>query len=392
MSARSNLRAVIFYARKDIFKDKKVFFFIVIAIIFATANLIIVNGFMDGMANDLIDNTVESSTGHLNIYPKEEDRFIEGLGLKEKKLKSIGEVVAYSPRLYSSGTISYKERSIAVDLIALDPSKEKRVTNILEKLDKGVAIDQNDKNDILISYRLAEDLNTEVGNSVEVVFESGKTKVYIVKGIVHTGLPEFDASTIIMTLEEANSQIEVNDKASIILVKLSDKNLADTYKQIIMQELGVFKVKTWTEEVEHIVNSMIAWKRFSDTVISVGLIAAAISVGVIVYINVIHKRRQIGIMKAIGANNSFIFMVFVLEAMLFGIIGVLGGDLLGYLGIKYFEKHPFWDAISRTWYSPRFYTYLLYDASIVSFAITIIAGIYPAIKASTINIIKAIWG
>ena len=385
------LKAALFYARRDIIKDKKVFFFIIAAIIFATANIIIVNGFMDGIANDLVSNSVETSIGHLNIYPKEDDRFIEGVGFKEKKLSSLERVVAFSSRLYASGTLSFQDKATAVNIIALDTENEKNVTNLLEKIDRGNTLEANDR-DILISFRLAEDLGTDVEDDVQIIFENGASQTYRIKGITHTGSYELDVNTVFMTRTETNNRLGFDDKASIILVKLINKDIADEKKEVMINELGVFKVKTWWEEIEHIVKSAGAWSEFSNIVIAVGLVASAISVGVVIYINVVHKRRQIGIMKAIGASNSFIFTVFIFEAGLFGVIGMVGGDLLGYYGTRYFETHPFWEPITRTWFRARFYPYLLYNASIVSFGITMLAGIYPAIKARRMNIIKAIWG
>ncbi|MFQ6056481.1 MAG: ABC transporter permease, partial [Methanosarcinales archaeon] len=321
-------------------KNKKVFLFITLAIAFATANIIIINGFMDGFSNDLVDSAIESSTGHLNIYPKEGDRFIDGLGIKEKKLSSINGIIAYSPRLHSSGTLSHEGKSKSVKIVALDPVKDRRVTNILDKLDNGYSLSRNDQNNILISFHLAEDLHSEVGDSVKVVFENGKTKVYKVKGIMHTGSPEIDKNTIFINLDEATRQLPTN-KASIILIKLSDIDLAEEYKEILRQELGVNKIKIWNEEVEYIASSMDTFKQMTNTVIAVGLFAAAVSVGIIIYVNVVYKRRQIGIMKAIGMKNSLIFSVYILEAMLLGIIGIVFGDLLGYFGTKYLEANPF---------------------------------------------------
>ncbi|MDW7726981.1 MAG: FtsX-like permease family protein [Candidatus Methanoperedens sp.] len=387
----SELKAAFFYARRDIIKDKKVFFFITAAIIFATANIIIVNGFMDGIADDLIDNSIETSVGHLNVYPKDDDRFIEGIGFKEQKLASMEGVVAFTSRLYSGGTLSLRDITTTVNIIAIDVENERNITKLLEKLDKGSTLEPDDR-DILISYRLAEDMKADTGDHVTLVFENGASKLYKIKGIVHTGIYELDVDTVFMSKTEVNQHLGSGDKASVILVKLTDKDMAEAKKQVLMDELGVFKVKTWVEEIEHIVKSMGAWSEFSNMVISVGLIASAISVGVIIFINVVHKQRQIGIMKAIGASNSFVFTVFIIEAGLFATLGVAGGDFLGYYGTRYFETHPFWEPITRTWFRARFYPYLLYNASIVSFSITIIAGIYPALKARKTNIIKAIWG
>ena len=387
-----DLRTALFYSRRDIFKNKKIFIFITLSIIFATANIIAINGLMDGMIYDFVDNTVESSIGHLNIYPDNNERFIDGLGIKEQRLDGLKEVEAYSPRLSASGVLSYKELSAPIVILALDPEKEKKVTGLLQKLDRGAAINPNDKNAILVSYRLAEDLKLGVGDEADLAFENGEVKVYNVKGIVRTGDKDFDSSTVIIPLIEANRQLAVDNSASVILIRLSDKDQAVIFKPVLMRELDVNNVRTWEEETGFLLSFADAWKGFTAVISSVGLIAAAISVGIVIYINVLHKKRQIGIMKAIGAKDSFIFTVFIIEAALFGVIGVSIGNVVGYIATRYMEANPFYDAIMQTWISARFGYYLFYNATLISFTVTILAGVYPAIKASRVDIIKAIWG
>ncbi len=387
-----DIRSALFYSKRDIFKNKKIFIFITLSIIFATANIIAINGLMDGMIYDFVDNTVESSMGHLNIYPDDNERFIDGLGVKEQRLDGLKEVEAYSPRLSASGVLSYKELSAPIVILALDPEKEKKVTELLQKLDRGAAINSNNKNAILVYYRLAEDLKLDVGDEADLAFENGKAKVYSVKGIVRTGDKDFDSATVIMPLIEANRQLAIDNSVSVILIRLSDKDMAVIFKPVLMRELEVNNVRTWEEETEFLLSFADAWKSFTAIISSVGLIAAAISVGIVIYINVLHKKRQIGIMKAIGATDSFIFTVFIIEAALFGLIGVSIGNVVGYFAIRYLEANPFYDAIMQTWISARFGYYLFYNATLISFSVTILAGVYPAIKASRVDIIKAIWG
>ncbi len=387
----SDIRPALFYSKKDIIKNKKIFIFITLAIVLSTANIIVVNGLMEGMINDFVDNTVETSSGHLNLYPEDEDRYIDGLGIKEQKLATLKEVVAYSPRIFASGVLSNKELSASTSILALNPEREMGVTKILEKLDRGETIDSSEKTAILVSYRLAENLNLNVGDDATLAFENGKVKVYTVKGIIRTGNLDFDASTIIITMDELSRQLDLENKASVILIKLNDKMLVEQYKPVIIQELRVSNLRTWKEEIEYILSFSAAWKDFTSLISVVGLIAAAVSVGLIIYINVVHKKRQIGIMKSMGAKDSFIFKVFIMEAVLFGLIGVALGDVLGYFGTKYLEAHPFYDAIMQTWISARFYNHILYTASVVSFSIVVLAGIYPAVKATRVDIIKAIW-
>lgn len=384
------MSAVFFYARKDISKNRRAFIFIIAAIALSTANIIIINGFMDGMFNDLVERTIDISSGHLSIYPNEQDRYIEGLGIKEQKLEGIEGVVAYSPRISAGGTIYYKEKSKPIKVLALDPSKEKRVTILLSKIDSGETLEVSDKNSILISYRVADDLKAKVGEEATIQFENGNAKVFRIKGILRTGM-DMDFNTVIINSEEAQEQLNLNNKASIILIKLSDIALSGQYKNKIIQQLGVQKVKDWKQEVESILRTAEIGKKMSATINAVGLFASAVSVGVILYINVLHKRRQIGIMKAVGMKDFQILSVYIIEALLLGTIGILIGDALGYAGINYMEAHPFYDPIMGT-ISPRFYPYLLYDASLVTMLAVILASMYPALVAGRMNIIKAIWG
>lgn len=390
MGFRSDIKTAFFFAEKDTLKNKRVFALIIIAIAFATANIIIINGFMDGFSNSLMDVTLDISSGHVNIYPDEKDRYIEGLGVKELKLEGIENVVAHSPRLYSSGILSFKGKTKTVKIIALDPEKEREVTTILRKSVEGGTLTR--ENEILISYRLAEDLGAKAGGEATLVFENGISRTYRIKGITRTGMMDLDASGVIMYMGEVNRVLALPGKASIIMVKLSDRELAEEYSAILKKELGVMKVKVWREEIEGIVGSMNTIKKMTDTVIAVGLFAAAVSVGVIIYVNVINRRRQIGIMKAIGMNGSIIFTVYLMEAIFLAGIGIAVGDMLGYVGTKYLETKPFYCPIIKEYISAKFYTYLLYDASIVSGAVVVLAGMYPALIAGRTNIIKAIWG
>jgi putative ABC transport system permease protein len=384
------MSAVFFYARKDVETNRKTFIFIIIAIAISTANIIIMNGFMDGVSNDFLEKTMETSSGHVNIYPNEKDIYIEGLGIKEQKLDSIDRVVAYSPRITAGGALSYKEKSRSVRILALDPSKENKVTILLSKIDSGETLAANDRDGILISYRLADELKIKPGDEATIVFEKGKTRVFTTRGILRTGMA-MDANTVIINFDSAAEELNLNNKASVIFVKLSDEALSGQYKNKISEKLEMQKVKEWKQEVESVVSSTETFKEIFAIINAVGLFTGAMSVGVILYINILHKRRQIGILKAIGMKDLQVLSVYILEAVFLGVIGILIGDALGYAGTKYLEAHPFPDPMLGSM-APRFYMYLLYDASLVTMLTVLFAAVYPAFIAGRMNIIKAIWG
>ena len=248
----------------------------------------------------------------------------------------------------------------------------------------------DDRTGILVSYRLADELKANVGNDVNLLFEKGNIKAYRIRGIIRTGM-ELDKNTVIMNFEEASEQLGINNKASMILVKLRDKTMPEYYREKISTELEVSNIKVWKQEIEAFVSSMDTFSEITDTINIIGLFAAAVLVGVMLYINIKHKKRQIGIMKAIGLKDSQVFSIYLFEAIFLGIIGILIGSVIGYFGTKYLEAHPFIDPVTGPM-GPRFEMYLLYDASIVVILTVVFAVMYPAILAGRINITKAIWG
>ncbi len=384
------MSAVLFYARKDAEKNRKTFIFIIIAIAISTANIIILNGFLDGVSNDFLEKTMETSSGHVNIYPNEKDIYIGGLGIKEQKLEGIDGVAAYSPRITAGGALSYKEKSRSVRILALDPSKENRVTILLSKVDSGETLAANDRDGILVSYRLADELKIKPGDEVTILFEKGKNRVFTTRGILHTGMA-MDTNTVIINFDIVAEELNLSNKASVIFVKLSDEALSGKYKTKISEELEMQKVKEWKQEVESVVSSTETFKEIFAIINAVGLFTGAVSAGVILYINILHKRRQIGILKAMGMKDLQVLSVYIIEAVFLGAMGILIGDALGYAATKYLEAHPFPDPMLGSM-APRFHMYLLYDASLVTMLTVLFAAVYPAFIAGRMNIIKAIWG
>lgn len=384
------MSAVFFYAKKDAERNRKTFIFIVIAIAISTANIIIMNGFMYGVTDDFMERTMESSSGHVNVYPDEMDAYIEGLGIKEQKLEGMDGVAAQSPRITAGGAISYREKSRSIRIIALDPSKENRVTILLSKIDLGETLAANDRNGILISYRLADELKIKPGDEVTVFFEKGRSKVFTAKGILRTSMA-MDLNTVIMNFDSAAEVLNLSNKASVIFVRISDGDLSGQYKMKISRELGMQKIKEWKQEVESVFSSVETFKEIFALINAIGLFTAAVSVGVILYINILHKQRQIGILKAIGMKDVQILSVYIIEAVFLGAIGIMVGDVLGYAATVYLEAHPFPEPVLGSM-APRFYMYVLYDASAITMLTVLFAALYPAFIAGRMNVIKAIWG
>jgi putative ABC transport system permease protein len=109
--------------------------------------------------------------------------------------------------------------------------------------------------------------------------------------------------------------------------------------------------------------------------------------------SILERRREIGIMKAIGASNLEIKLIFFVEASVIGFLGGIFGLILGWLVTRlsnFFMNmylRPLGEAHVELFYFPF---WLLFGSLIFSIVISLLAGLYPAIRASRIDPVKAL--
>ncbi len=385
------MNAILFLALKDVFKDKKTFLLISIAVGAGVAIMIPMQGLFEGVINNLYETTIDVATGHITIHPEEDKKFLENIDSVERKLKLLPQIKGVSARLTDQAILTKKEKIRPSPLIGLTPSDERGTSKISERVVNGKFLSDTDRKEVVLGSVLADELKVDTGESVTVTFSNGLKKDYHVKGILKTGMGSLDSGAY-LNKNELEENLDAKNKASEIIVRLEDIQLAEKYKVLIMQQGINGKVKTWDEEAVYVQRLKSNWVFISNMFIILSLVAASVSVGVLMYTRVEHKIREIGIMKAIGARNSFVLKVILTESLIFGITGVILGSLMGLSVTKYWEVHPIMLSTAESnVISASFSFYLVLTPSIIILLATLLAGLYPAWRASRINIIKAIW-
>ena len=399
-SGSNSKRAVWFLAAKDVAKDKKMAVLVVTILAVSYVNLVFFSSFMNGMTDMFENQLIDLMTSHITLEPKEGHRYISNVGNIENKLELVPGVVAVAPRLSREGSISYKAKTLGIPISGITPSKESSVSILAEKVISGEFLSDSDTNQIILGSGLTEGSEGEtggmanlgsvsVGDRVIITYSNGVAKSYRVKGIVKTNFGNTDIS-VFVTNKEIESVYSVNDIASAMLVKTEDKSKAAYYKNIIMAENIGANVKTWDESAGFVKNLSSSLNMVVIITAFVGLLVASMTMAVIIFINTTNKRRQIGILKAIGANDSVILRVYLIESAIFGILGITAGLVFGY-GIMYvFNLHPIEMPMGKV------YPYILSEQAFAAAALLLVsvvaAGFYPAWKAANENILKAIQG
>ncbi len=387
----SSFKTILFLIFKDLKTYRKMVALLVIAITIGAAQYVVFMGFMNDFVDKMIDRTVNTNVGHIVIEPLNDKKYIDGVKTVEKKILLIPGLTGESPRIDTEAIINRKNELETCTVRGITPSKEDTVTILSKKIKEGTFISDKDKENIVIGNKLADKIKAKVGDNVRITYRNGERREYIIKGIVHTDLDEIDSLMVIISLDEIKDVLNLGDQATEIAIRTTDFEKVDEMKYLVMQQNVHGEVKTWKDKLAF----MLAVIELSEDQMAlfggITLFAGAVAIVVMLYITVINRAHEIGILKAIGGRNSFILYVFLGEAIVIGLLGTIFGNILGFSLIKYIELNPFYDPIYG-------YMSAVYDlnvgitVSFVTMVTCILAGIYPAVKASRLNIIDAIRG
>lgn len=394
------MKVAMFFAYKSIIRDRKTGLLITSVLAFSFVNLVFFASFMGGLGNTMNEQIVNTVTSHLSINPKENERYVEDISNIENKLNHLPGIVGVSPQIVDSGTVRYKDKLSSVPIIAISPSKDKDVTYLSRKVIEGDFFSDNDIGEIILGYSLTTEnpengpageqkLDARVGDMVTITFSNGIIRKYRVKGFMYTKFFTPDES-VYVTFKEMESVFNLNDKASRVLIRLSSIEDVQSAKRLLMQQSIKGEIRTWKDNAGFV--EMVTESFGILTVITsfVGLLTASLTIAVIIYINSTHQKRQIGILKAIGSKNRTVLGIFLIEAVIFAFGGISVGFLISYLLVAYIQANPVSLPIGDI--ALAMSPVLITQSALAILLASVIAGFYPAWKASRQNIVKSIWG
>lgn len=390
-----NLKTLLFLARKDLLKDIRVLILVLLAIGSGALAIIPLNGLLGGFTENMSETTIDVSVGHIVVMPEKGERYLKRVNQRRTELESFNDVVGVSPRLFERALVKNEGETDSITLRGVEPQFEKQTSTIVQKITEGEFLNDEDKGNIAIGYTLASEFNLKSGDSIEVVFSNGKKDKFIIKGIYNTGLRDLDKGGY-LSLKELQNILGLRNKASEIAIRLTSADKSEAFKSKLPYEDLV--IETWQNRMAFIEQMQRNLNIIQTFMIVLSIIAAGIATTVLMYTNVQHKTRSIGILKAIGSNNRGILLLFMLEGIVLGVAGAIVGDIFGSLITFYLTQHPIEatmgiseGAATTVALKATFMPSYLALPSASAIVITFLASLYPAWQASRINIIEAIW-
>lgn len=365
----------------------------------AFINLIFMSSLFAGIIDGSNKQIINTTTGNVYITPKDGQDFINSKEETLEKLNSINDILSASARTQLPARLEYKNIRGNWEILAINPNDEKRVTNIADKIAEGSFLDKNDENQIIIGRQIAGGENVEqnafsfkgarVGEKVTLLFD-GASKEFTIKGIFNTKFMQSDLRAFVT--EKALDQLipATKNKATTIVAKTGKENDKEVVDKV--QALNIDgKVYSWQDATGLMKSIAESFKSINALVSIVGILIAAITIFIIIYVDIINKRKEIGILRAIGIKPYIIISSYVILAAIYAVAGVIFGTLIFQFAIApYFQAHPFvlpiCDAvlvITKTDYIVRAETIMW---------VSVISGLIPAAITTRSKMLDAILG
>ena len=372
-------------------------------------NMLFISGVLSGITYSQVQALKNFMSSDITVSPQElpvRKEFILNQNEIRAEIENIPGVIGTSRRYLLAGSLVFDKdkngqfKSVSGAIIGFDPSAESKVISFSKLLRKGQFLSDTDTDQIVLSDALAGGYGTvapnelggvKVGDKIRITYSNGIMRTYNVKGIYNDTMGIYET---FISAKEAESVLSVYNSANQILVKTDDNlNTVESYQAKIKKLVPTLKVQNYKDLLASFASFLQALDLISVVVSVISLIVAMITIFVLIYVNAINKKRQIGILKAIGIKQDIIIKAYIFQSMFYTFCGLSIGGIMIFLIIQpLLITHPI-PLVEGLMNLILVYSPLRVFISAMSFLIAgYLAGRIPAWLVAKQDILKAIWG
>ena len=369
------------------------------------------------MYGNMIDASAATGFGHVTIEaegynrtPTLDKRLTNSAALRVQVLQEHG-VDAVMTRIMGQAMFASAVKSVGGMFLAIDPQQESAKFNLLIRLTKqGEVFSSKDGKGVVVGNKLAEKLNLALGKKLVYTTTDARgeivSEIARVSGIFSTGVAEIDAGLVLLPIDRVRKVLGYQaDEATLLAVMLADQRQAEQVRDQMHEKLAGQgrEILSWRQTQADLAGMITIDS--SSNYISQFLVALLIAAGVLntLLMSVLERKREFGVMMAIGMSARQLFRLVIVESIWLAIIGLLVGVLittpwywyLDVYGLDFSTMLGGEDySISGVLVDPviRIKLYLESTLAILAvvFALAILSGIYPAWRAGRIPPIESL--
>jgi ABC-type lipoprotein release transport system permease subunit len=238
-------------------------------------------------------------------------------------------------RINTGGLVTSPEGAFGVNIIGIEPEKEQEVNLAAQHIIAGRYLNQEDGDLIFIGKGLADAMDVAVGDRITMVGRSThdqmRQRTMTVAGIYDLGMPDLEKSSVYISLAEAQALFDLAGQSTEVAIVL--KQLGQEPKVIAAMEpmLPGYEIDTWRNNYPELLAAITTKNGVMNIFGVVILLIAGIGILNLLLMAVYERTREIGILGTLGLKPRQISLLFILEGIMMGLVGVAAGIVFGLL-------------------------------------------------------------
>ncbi len=364
---------------------------------------------MDGFEEDLKEKLLGNMAP---ITIKRKHMSEEDLAELRTRLAGVPGLRGFSPYVRTQVLLLTAGRPVGATLMGIQPESIALVSRLPAQLLEGsldalrgpiekggpFPAECDGKPAILLGKELADSFGCFYGDPLRVISPVGietpfgvipNQKTFCVAGVFQSGLYEYDATFAYVSLKEAQSFLRIGSEVSGVEVGVAKIEEARKSANAIRDLLGTaYHVEDWMQQNRRLLSAMRLEKITAFAVLTLIVWVAVLNILSSLAMTVTEKKKEVAILKALGATRSSIQRLFVLQGMLIGLTGTLIGVVTGVGLCKILAKYPVVTLPQDVFYQltlpVRMEPVDILSVAVAALLLSLLATLYPAWKAARV--------
>jgi ABC-type lipoprotein release transport system permease subunit len=328
-------------AWRNIWRHRRRTIIIVIAMSMTLALMMWYDGLMNGFTDAIYGNAVKVLGGNIQVhaagYRSQADSTpllpLANPPVVINAAEANPQVLGATQRINTGGLVTNHEGAFAVGITGIQPENELKLNIIGQYVKAGRNLTSADGDSILIGKGLADAMSVQVGDRVTLVgrsqHEQMRQRTMTVIGIFDLGMPDIEKQTVYISLAEAQNLFDLTGQSTEVAVFLKQLGQEGTVINAMKPGLPGYEIESFEANYPDLA-SAINTKGGVMNIFSVVIIAIA-GVGILnlLLMAIYERTREIGMLGAMGFKPRQISLLFILEGIMIGLVGVAVGIVFG---------------------------------------------------------------
>lgn len=318
---------------------------IVFVMLLTFLNLVVVTGILVGLIEGINESYRTQYTGDVILSELATKNYIEDTPGIIAFIKTLPQVSMMTERYQTGGTIeanyltrtnsTEKANATGAQIVGIDPVAEDAFTGLSKHIIDGSYLGENDYDQVLVgNYLLAKyafgqqpgltPLTDVVPGTKVRLTINGATREVFVKGVVKSKIALLATSVFLPASELRTLMSRTDQNVAQIAIRLVPGSDPDAFKKLLLDS-GIgekAKVQTFTDSIPNgVADIKTTFSMLGNGFSSIGLVVAAITIFIVIFINAITRRKFIGILKGIGISGHAIEISYIFQSLFYAVIG-----------------------------------------------------------------------